>query len=129
MSIEKADIKYDSKDNIIVVKALVEGRKETMIQTFNQISELSEIENCKNVLINATKTIKLPPIWNLHTFGTFMSKQALKLMKMRLAFTITDEISNDFRFLDNVLANRMVNFHIFKNVAEAEDWLLNKEYL
>jgi hypothetical protein len=88
---------------------------------------MSEIENCKTVLIDATKTKKLPLIENLYSVGTSMSKQAKKLSKMRVAFAISKETSNDFRFLDNVLANRMVNFHIFNNVNEAKEWLLNKE--
>jgi hypothetical protein len=127
MNIELEDVKYDSKNHIIVLKAQKEVHFENMKQAFKQILEMSEVENCKNVLINATKTIKLTSIGNLHTMGVFMSRYALKLMKMRLAFTITDEISNDFRFFDNVLANRMVSTKTFKNLDEAKDWLLNIE--
>ena len=127
MSIEHKDIKYDSKNNIVVLRASIEPTMEEMKQDLNQILEMCEIENCKNVLIDATKTIKLPSIFNIHSFGTFMSKQALKLIKMRLAFTITDEISNDFNFFATVLVNRMVPVKIFKNLDDAKDWLLNKE--
>ena len=127
MSIEKADIKYDSKNNFIVMKALAEASIEAMKQSFDQILEMSEIENCKNVLIDATKTIKLPSISNIHSLGTFMSKQALKLIKMRIAFAINEERSSEWRFLDNVLVNRMVGIQFFKNFDDAKDWILNKE--
>lgn len=127
MSIKKEDVRYDSKNNFIVLTAQKEPSIENMKQHFKQILEISEIENCKNVLINATKTIDLPTVWNLHTMGFFMSKQALKLMKMRLAFAINDEIKDKFRTFDTVLTNRMVNINIFKNVADAKEWLLSKK--
>ncbi len=127
MSIELEDVRYDSKNNIIVLKAQKEVRLEHMNQAFKQIIEMTEIENCNNVLIDATKTIRLPSVWNLNTMAVFMSKQALKLMKLHLAFTINDEISYDFRFFDNVLANRMVRIKTFKKLDDARDWLLSKK--
>lgn len=126
MSLGYEYIKYDSKNNIIVLKTIAKATAEAMKHAFTQILEMSEIENCKNVLIDATKTIELPSIWKLHKVGTFMSKQALKLFKLRVAMTIPDEMSTEYRFFDNVLINRMVDFHIFTNLDDAKDWLLSK---
>jgi len=126
MSIEKDTIKFDSKNNIIIMKTYREGSAERMKQAFNQILELSEIENCKNVLVDAINTTKLPPVWKLHNVGTYMSKEVLRLIKMRVAFVGSEEISNELRFLDTVLSNRMVNIRFFKNVDDAKKWLENK---
>ena len=126
MSLEQDNIKYDSKNNFIIMKTYRDASAERMIQAFNKILELSEIENCKTVLIDATKTKKLPPMMNLYSVGTFMSKRMLLLMKMRIAFAISNEISKDFDFFDDVMANRGVDVHTFKNVDDAKEWLLNK---
>ncbi len=126
MRFEQDTIKYDSKNNFIVMKTQGDASAERMIQAFNQIIELSEIENCKTVLLDATKTTKLPSIVNLHSVGTFFSKQSVKLSEISVAFVISDEISNDFRFFETVLINRGVYFNSFKNVDEAKDWLLSK---
>ena len=125
MSIEKDNIKYDSKNNFIIMKTYRDANKERMTQAFNRILEMSEVENCKNILIDATKTTKLPSIENLYSVGSSMSLQAKKLFKMRVAFVISDEISNDWQFFNTVLANRMVHFQTFKNVDDAKEWLLN----
>lgn len=127
MTIDKTFIKYDSKNNFIIVKVQGEASAKRMINDFNQVLILSEIENCKTVFIDATKLTKLPTMWKLHSVGRYFSKQALKLFKMRIAFAVSDEISNDFSFFNTVLVNRMVNFQTFKNVDDAKDWLLNKE--
>ena len=127
MSLGYEYIKYDSKNNIIVLKTIAVATAEAMKEAFNKILEMSEIENCNNVLVDGIETIELPPIMSLHTIGTFISKEAFKILKMRVAMVVSDDISNDFRFLDNVLVNRMVKFHIFKNLDDAKDWLLNKE--
>ena len=126
MNIKQDSIKYDSKNNLIIVKSYGTASKERMVQDFNQVLKLSEIENCKNVLIDALKITKLPTIAALHSIGTEYSQMAVKLSEIRVAFTISDELSNDFGFLDNVLANRGVHFQIFKNVDDAKDWLLSK---
>ena len=127
MSLGYEYIKYDSKNNIIVLKTIEVATAEAMKQAFARILEMSEQENCNNVLVDGIETIELPSIWNLHTIGVFFSKQAIKLTKMRVAMAVSDEISNDFRFFDNVLVNRMVNFHIFKNLDEAKEWLYRKK--
>ncbi len=126
MSIEQKDIKYNSNNNFIIMKAGIETSLEAMQQYFNQILEMSEIKDCKNVLIDATKTRKLPSIWNLHLVGTCMSKQALKLSKRRIAFAISDDISNNFKYFDNELVDKMENVHIFNNVYDAKKWLLSE---
>ena len=126
MTIEQDTIKYDSKNNFIIMKTHRDASAERMIRAFDQILALSEIENCKTVLIDATKTKKLPSVGNLYSVGTFMSKQILKLSEMRVTFAISNEISKDFVFFDNVLANRGVNFRTFKNVYDAKKWLLGK---
>jgi hypothetical protein len=126
MSIEQDTIKYDSKNNFIVMKTRGYARTDKMREDFSHILELSEMENCNNVLIDATKTTNLPDIWNLHSVGLFMSKKANKLSEIRIAFAISDEISHNWRFLDDILTDRLVHFQTFKNVDDAEEWLLNK---
>ena len=127
MSLEQDTIKYDSKNNFIVMKTRGNARTDRMRENFSHILELSEIKKCENVLIDATKTTNLSDIWNLHSVGIFMSKKANKLSEMRVAFAISDEISHNWRFLDDVLTDRMVHFQTFKNVDDAKEWLLNKE--
>ena len=124
MSIEQDSIKYDSKNNLIVVKSYGEASTKRMLQDFNQVLKLSEIENCKNVLIDALKITKLPSITKLHSVGTAYSTMAVKLSEIQVAFAISDEISDDFKFFDNVLVNRGVHFQIFKNVGDAKAWLI-----
>ncbi len=45
---------------------------------------------------------------------------------MRFAFAISNEISKDFKFFDDVVTYRGVDVHTFKNVNDAKEWLLNK---
>ena len=127
MSIRQDSIKYDSKTNFIIMKTQGVASADRMKLAFNKILELCEINKCNSVLIDAINITKLPAAWNLHEVGTYFSQQALKLSKIRIAFAIPDTITSDFRFFDNVLANRMVDISIFKNVADAKEWLLNKE--
>ncbi len=126
MSIEQISVKYDSNNNFIVLKAIKKPSLDTMKQSVKLALEMREIENCENVLIDATKTIKLPSKWDLYLFGTFMTSRILKLMKMRFAFAISNEISKDFKFFDDVVTYRGVDVHTFKNVNDAKEWLLNK---
>lgn len=127
MSIELEDVRYDTNNNLIVMKAQTEASAEAMQQAFNQILEMSEIKDCKNVLIDATKTRKLPSIWNLHIVSQCcVSKRSLKLSKRRIAFAISEDIENNFKYFDNVLVDSIENVHIFKNVDDAKEWLLNK---
>ena len=128
MSIVQKDIKYDSNNNFIVLNTQSEASADTMLQYFNQILEMSEIKDCNNVLIDATKTRKLPSIWNMHIVATCcISKRTRELSKRRIAFAISDELSDKFGYFDNVLVDRMEDVHIFKNVDEAKKWLLSKE--
>lgn len=127
MNSKLENVKYDSKNDFIVMKTRGLARTDRMREDFSHILELSEIKKCENVLIDATKTTNLPDIWNLHSVGIFMSKKANKLSEMRVAFAISDEISHNWRFLDDVLTDRMVHFQTFKNVDDAKEWLLNKE--
>ncbi|MFC1536067.1 hypothetical protein ACFL4H_01715 [Candidatus Neomarinimicrobiota bacterium] len=128
MSLEQENIKYDSNDNFIVMKAGIEASADTMQQSFNHILEMSEIEDCNNVLIDATKTRKLPSIWNMHLVATCcISKRTLEFSKRRIAFAVSDDLSDKFGYFDNVLVDRMEDVRIFKNVDEAKEWLLSKE--
>ena len=128
MSIEQKEIKYDLNSDFIIMKAGIETSLEAMQQYFNQILEMSEIKDCNNVLIDATKTRKLPSIWNMHIVATCcISKRTRELSKRRIAFAISDELSDKFGYFDNVLVDRMEDVHIFKNVDEAKKWLLSKE--
>ena len=126
MSIKQDSIKYDSKSNFIIMKTQGVATADRMIQAFNKILELCEIKKCNSVLIDAINTTKLPATLNLHSVGTYFSQHVLKLSKIRIAFAIPDEITSDFRFFDNVLANRMVDISIFMNVADAKEWLPTK---
>jgi len=127
MNIEQEDVKYDSKNDFIVLKARTEPTPKEMKQAFKQIMDMSTIKNSKNVIIDCTKTIKLPSMLNLHIVATYMSKQFLKLMKMNICVAISDDINVESKFFDTVLANRMVHIYLFKTTGEAKDWLLHKE--
>ena len=127
MSVEQENIKFDSNDNYIVMKTGIEASAETMLQSFNQILEMSEIKDCDNVLIDATKTSKLPSIWNLHITATCcISKRNRELSKRRIAFAVSKELSDEYGYFDNVIIDRMEEINIFKNVDDARKWLLNK---
>ena len=124
MNIEQERVKYDSINSCIVLKGIIKPSIEHMEQDIIHILDMSASENCLNVLIDATETIETPSIWKLSNIGNLISPNTLELMKMRIAFVITDKISSSFRFIDNILANRLVHTLTFKNLDEAKEWLL-----
>ena len=126
MSIEQENVKYDSKYNLIVIKARTEPSTEDIKQVFKKVLEMSKIENCNNVLLDGTNTKKLPSIIKLYSIGLFMIGHIVKLLKLRIAYVIPEDISYGFRFFKDVSENRGVIVNKFKNVDDAKDWLLNK---
>lgn len=126
MSIELKEVIYDSNNNFIILSSPSKVSIDFMQQALKKMLEISKIENCNKILIDATKALKMPATFELFTFGVFMSTKILKLVKMSFACTISDEISNDVRFFETVLANRATAINIFKNVNDAKEWLLNE---
>ncbi len=96
MSIEQEDVKYDSKNNFIILKGKIEPSSEEIKQGFKQVLKMSEIENCNNVLVDGTNTKKLPSTFHLYSIGLFMIGHIVKLLKMRIAYVISEEASNGF---------------------------------
>ncbi|MFC1550386.1 hypothetical protein ACFL46_03755 [Candidatus Neomarinimicrobiota bacterium] len=96
-----------------------------MRDSVKQIMELRAIHNCESVLIDATRVKSLPSISNMHSFGTDLIKIP-DLKNIRLVFAISDDISDSFKFFDNVIHNRGINVHIFKDFGKAKDWLLKQ---
>lgn len=120
-------IKYDSKNDFIVLKTIPVATSKAMIDAYIKCMEISRNTNCKKVFIDAERTIKLPSIVRIHTVASFIAKQASKLSSMRIAMAINDDLIEEYRFLDNVLTNRAVKFHIFHNSDDAKNWLTKEE--
>jgi len=120
------DVRYDSKNNFIVLKGKIEPSLGEIKQGFNQVLEMSEIEGCKNVLVDGTDTKKLPPMYEIYSLSLYFLSHIKKLLKLRIAYAISDDVSDSFRFFDTVVTNRGGPIHKFNNFDDAKDWLLNK---
>ncbi len=126
MSVELEDVKYDSKNNIIVLTGKIEPSLEEIRQGFDQVLEMSEIEKCKNVLIDATNTKNLPSMTEIYSLSLYLLIQIKTLLKLRIAYIISDDVSDNFRFFDAVITNRGIPIQKFNNLDDAKEWLLNK---
>ena len=126
MSIELEDVRYDSKNKIIVLKGKIEPTVGEIKQAFNQVLEMCEIEKCNKVLVDGTNTKKLPSISEIYSLSLYMLTHIKKLLKIRIAYAISDEVSDRFRFFDTVITNRGGPIHKFNNLDDAKEWLVNK---
>ena len=120
------DVKYDSKNNFIVVNGRAEPNAEQIKQAFRQGIELSKIEKCNNLLIDGTKTTTLPPITEIYSVSLFLLTLIKNLVKMRIAYVSTKDIADGFRLLDSVISKRGIPIGKFNNLEDAKEWLLNK---
>jgi hypothetical protein len=125
MSTEQVKVIYNSKDKIIVVSAIKNPNVETMMESVKQFMKLSTIHSCESILIDATRVKSLPSTTKLYSFGTELLNIP-NINNLRFSFAISDDISESFRFFNNVLANRGLNIHTFKDLGKAKDWLQKK---
>jgi hypothetical protein len=128
MDIEQVDVSYDSKNKIILLTALGNPTIESIKNSVIQFMELSATHNCESVLIDAMRTKELPNTIDLYTFGSELAKIP-GLQNLRFAFAISDDIFDDFRFFNDVIANRGIYIHIFKSFDEANEWILKRNNL
>ena len=127
MSIELEDVKYDATNNFIVLKGKVKPTRENIIQAFTQVLELNNSTNCKNVLIDGMETKQLPPPMDIWRLSVHMLKYIKQMLKLRVAYAISDDVSSSFGFFDNYLTNRGVPIQKFNNLEEARKWLIENE--
>jgi hypothetical protein len=126
MDKEQVEVTFDSNNKIIVLNALICPTVKTMRESVINFMELSTIHNCKSVLIDATRTKSLPSIVDMYTFGSKLAKIP-GLQYLRFAFALSDDIFDDFKFFNDVIANRGIYVHIFKDFDKARDWLLRRK--
>ncbi len=126
MSIELEDVRYDSKNNFIVLKGKIEPTVGEIKQAFDQVLEMCEIEKCNDVLVDGTNTKKLPSVSEIYSISLYLLSHIKKLLKMRIAYAISDDVSDHFRFFDALITNRGGPIHKFNNLDDAKEWLLSK---
>jgi hypothetical protein len=124
MSIEKEDVKYDKKNNFIIVNGRPSPSSDNIKQAFTQAIELSNKTNCKNILINGMDVIDLPSLSQIWRLSSNLIQQIKIISKLRVAYAISDKISSPFEFFEDYLANRGVPIQKFDNLNDAKAWLL-----
>ncbi len=128
MNAERAKIEYNSEYEFILVKT--RGKVPSVgdiISLFDEIVIMCELNNCNKILFDATLTKKLPSVSGLYKVVDWMTRKLVLVASLRIAYIISTEIDNDFRFFETASTNRGVRMRSFKTANDAKEWLLKKE--
>lgn len=127
MTIELEDVKYDPKDNIIVVNGRPSPTSANIVQAIQQALDLSKTTDCKSILVNGMEVNTLPPPLEIWKISVELVKQINNILKMRVAYAISDSIISNFGFFEDYLTNRGVPIQKFNNLDDAKRWLLDDD--
>ena len=121
------EIEYDSKDQIIIIRGAPNPTKESIKKAIEETIELSEIENCYNVIVDGTDTKKIPKEFSLYIISEFIHGRIKEYLKFRVVYVIAGDSLNDFKFFETLTFNRGIPVNTFTTFADAKDWILNKD--
>lgn len=123
MNTELKNVNFEFDDNLIIVKTLEKPSYEIVKSTILKVLKLCEVHNCYDILIDGTDIVRMPS--SIEMFRLFMSllKNRKVLYKMRIAYIISENARATFRFFDNLLTNRGVDFRKFNKLNDARIWL------
>ena len=126
MSIELEDVKYNAKNDYIVVNGRPTPTSENIKQAILQALELSKEVNCKNILVNGMEVTELPSLTHIWRISTSLIQQINVISKLRVAYAVSEHINSPFEFFEDYLSNRGVPIRKFDNLNDAKAWLLEE---
>lgn len=124
MNIELEDVKYDKRNNYIILKGKPSPSADNIKQAITQAIKLSKETNCNNILVNGMEVIELPSLTQIWRISTSLIQQINIISKLRVAYAISEHINSPFEFFEDYLSNRGVPIKKFDNLNDAKAWLL-----
>ena len=120
------DIKYLEQDDLVLLRT--EGRYvlDAEIDTLKQLAALLKGYDCHRLLIDHRKTdvvVKIPDAYHRPEVYEELWDDPATVRSIRTAIVFS-EITEDYRFLENVIRNRGWNTRIFDDYDAARLWLI-----
>lgn len=117
-------VKYVKDKNFIIANLNLKPDIAFFLDVFGDVMDLSESNNCFNILIDAAKVEKLPSLTTIYDIVKFEIKYFDWFKTTRRAYVIPEKIENSFSRYSSILKNRGVRTKIFRTKNDAIDWLV-----
>lgn len=121
-------IVYDFKTDNGVLRARATGKDDNLEQVISYgmaIIKATQPTGCGKILCDETALIYAPGTIDTFESARFISKHAPDVAKV--AIVCRPENINDADFWETVAVNRGLYVEFFKNMADAEKWLMKEE--
>jgi hypothetical protein len=121
---EKPVVKYDPKEDFILVKESQKATLESLNYGVGEVVKLSKLHKCFVLIIDATELESIPSNRELYSFTVKLSRRE-ETKNMEIYFAASNWLFAKIRFVEILAHKRGIKFKLFKNIEEAKESLLS----